>query len=199
MKISSFKTAILSFAIATAAAWSCWFTSSNFNACYIAGVNNYFAHYTEAVSINVATYHNGQTVAMPITVFVKVSPRFGDQAGEAAGPKAIIRAVLQYKILPGGEWVTVKDIDNPDWNMNFDHPVALFGRNTIDLTNVSSGTEMLIRLYMTDGTYETGDMVADITSTVPDTATLSSGGTYEGGWNAPHVMRVIISGRRPSR
>jgi hypothetical protein len=199
MKISSFKAAILSFAIATAAAWSCWFTSSNFNACYIAGVNNYFSHYTEAESINAATYHNGQTVAMPITVFVKASPRFGDEDGEVAGAKEIIRAILQYKILPFGEWVTVKDINNPDWNMDFDHPVALFGRNAINLSNIPSGTEMLIRLYMTDGTYETGDLGTDITSPVPDTATLSSGGTYEGGWNAPHVMRVIISGWRPAR
>ena len=88
------------------------------------GVNNFFAHYTEAISINNATYHNGQTVAMPITVFVKVSPRFGDEDGEVAGAKEITRAVLQYKILPSGSWVTVKDIDNPDWSMNFDHPVV---------------------------------------------------------------------------
>lgn len=199
MKISSFKATILSFAIATTVAWSCWFTSSNFNATYIAGVNNFFAHYTEAISIDNATYHNGQTVAMPITVFVKVSPRFGDEDGEVAGAKEITRAVLQYKILPSGSWVTVKDIDNPDWSMNFDHPVALFGRNTINLSNIPSGTEMLIRLYLSDGTYETGDLNTDITSPVPNTATLSSGGTYEGGWSAPHVMRVIISGWRPAR
>ena len=56
---------------------------------------------------------------MPITVWVKVSPRIADQEGEAAGTKEIVRVVLQYKILPSGQWVTVKDYNNPDWDMDF--------------------------------------------------------------------------------
>ncbi|MFA6930008.1 MAG: hypothetical protein WCT05_06755 [Lentisphaeria bacterium] len=177
---------------------ACWFTEANFNSAFIAGVNNFFAHYVEAETIEEATYANGQTVAMPLTVWVKVSPRTADQPGEVAGTKNIVRAVLQYKILPSGEWVTVKDYDTPDWDMNFEGAVPLFGMNCINV-NVSAGTQMLIRVYLTDGTYETGDLATDITSLVPNTATLSVGGTYEGGWCAPHVMRVIISGRRPAR
>jgi hypothetical protein len=180
------------------AASACWFTEANFNKTYIAGVNNFFAHYIEADTIGEATYSNGMTVAMPLTVWVKVSPRTADQPGEVAGTKEIVRAVLQYKILPSGSWVTVKDYNTPDWDMDFEGAVPLFGMNCINI-NVAAGTQILIRVYFSDGTYETGDLNTDITSSVPNTATLSSGGTYEGGWSAPHVMRVIISGRRPAR
>lgn len=177
---------------------ACWFTEANFNATYIGGVNNYFVHYDEAADIEEAVYYNGMTVAMPLTVWVKVSDREADQQGEAAGTKPIIRAMLQYRVLPSGSWVTVKDYDNPDWDMNFTGAVPLFGTNCIDL-NLPNGTELLIRLYLTDGTYETGYLGAEINSPVPDVATLQSGGTYEGGWTAPHIMRVIIRGRRPVR
>ena len=189
-------TTILLFA--SLAASACWFTEANFNKTYIAGVNNFFAHYIEADTIGEATYSNGMTVAMPLTVWVKVSPRTADQPGEVAGTKEIVRAVLQYKILPSGSWVTVKDYDTPDWDMNFEGAVPLFGMNYINI-NIATDTQILIRAYFSNGTYETDDLNTDITSSVPNTATLSSGGTYEGGWSAPHVMRVIISGRRPAR
>lgn len=55
---------------------------------------------------------------------------------------------------------------------------------------------LLIRLYLSDGTYETGDLETDITSTVPSVATHASGGEYEGGWTAPFVMRVKVSGNQ---
>lgn len=189
-------TTILLFA--SLAVSACWFTEANFNVAYIAGVNNFFAHYVEAETIGAASYTNGMTVAMPLTVWVKVSPRTADQPDEVAGTKAITRAVLQYKILPSGDWVTVKDYDTPDWDLDFDGAVPLFGMNCINAA-VAAGTQMLIRVYLSDGTYETGDLEADITSAVPNTATLASGGSYEGGWSAPHVMRVIIRGRRPAR
>lgn len=76
------------------AASACWFTEANFNATYIAGVNNFFAHYVEAETIGAASYANGMTVAMPLTVWVKVSPRTADPPGEVAGTKEIVRSVL---------------------------------------------------------------------------------------------------------
>lgn len=81
---------------------ACWFTEANFNKTYIAGVNNFYAHYIEAETIETAEYHNGMIVAMPLTVWVKVSDRTADQEGEPAGTKPIVRAMLQYKILPSG-------------------------------------------------------------------------------------------------
>lgn len=177
---------------------ACWFTEANFNATYISGVNNYFVHYDEAADIEEAVYYNGMTVAMPLTVWVKVSDREADQQGEVAGTKPIIRAMLQYRVLPAGSWVTVKDYNNPDWDMNFTGAVPLFGSNCIDL-NLPNGTEILIRLYLSDGIYETGYLSELVTDYIPDIATFQSGGVYSGGWSAPHIMRLKITGRRPFR
>jgi len=178
--------AALSFQLA-----ACWFDEENFDGNFIAGVNNFQAHHSAgAASLASATYSNGAGVAMPITVWVKVSPRAGNR---------IVRATLQYKVLPNGNWVTVRTIDNPSWDMDFSHPVALFGRNCIDIPGVAAGTAILIRLYLSDGTYETGSLSADITETVPDTATAASGGVYSGGWTAPFIMRVICTGTRRAR
>ncbi|HBJ94971.1 MAG TPA: hypothetical protein DDZ11_00255 [Lentisphaeria bacterium] len=192
MKIKTLLIGALS-ALAVAAQ-ACWFTADNFNACYIAGVNDYVQHYSPAENIGAAVYRNGQTVDMPITVWVKVSDRFADQTGEAAGSKRITRAVLQYKVLPNGRWKTVRELKNLNWHMNFQHPVSLFGKSSISVSGLAAGTEILIRLYLTDGTYETGDLNSNITN-VPDTATEANGGSYEGGWTAPFVMRVKVSGK----
>ena len=169
---------------------ACWFDADNFDGNFIAGVNNYHAHHSAgAASLAAATYSNGAGVSMPITVWVKVSPRAGNR---------IVRATLQYKVLPNGNWVTVRTIDNPSWDMDFSRPVALFGRNCIDI-DAAADTQILIRLYLSDGTYETGSLAADITETVPDTATSASGGVYSGGWTAPLVMRVICTGARRAK
>lgn len=170
---------------------ACWFTAENFNRDYIAGVNNYFVHYDETTNIANATYRNGSSVSLPITVWVKVGPRMNSD-GQLM---AIQKAVLQYKILPAGEWVTVRTIYNYSFPIQWALPVALFGNNNID-PQISAGTEILIRVYLTDGVFETGDLNVDITSSVPDRATKNSGAEYEGGWTAPFVYRVIYNGKR---
>lgn len=175
---------------------ACWFTEANFNAVYIAGVNNYVSHYDETDNFNSVIYYNGQSVALPLTVWVKVSPRIADQAGEAAGTKDVIRAVLQYKVLPSGNWITVKDLAYLDWRLAFDDKIPLFGMNNVN-PNVSDGTEILIRVYVTDGTYENGDLGSDITAFIP--STISGHSTSFDGWSAPHIMRVKVSGLRPFR
>ena len=84
---------------------ACWFTSANFNAVYISGVNNYILHYDEVQDIASATYHNGQTVAMPITVWVKGPARgLPTRKGKKrpAQKRSFRVAPLQYKILPSG-------------------------------------------------------------------------------------------------
>ena len=200
MKLKTLLTTALTALSIVASA--CWFTQDNFNGNYIAFVTGDNVHYEPTELISNAVYKNGYTVDMPFTVYVKVSDRFADQTGESPGAKKIVRAVLQYKVLPGGNWVTVKELKNLDWDMNFQNPVSLFGRNTINITNISANTEILIRLYLSDGTYETGDLNTDITSPILDTAhgNISSEVSYEGGWTAPFVFRVKYSGKvRPNR
>ena len=182
---------------------ACWLTESNFNATYIASINGEVIHYTEANTISEVVYHNGQQADLPITVQVKVSDRFGDQPGET-GRKPIIKAILQYKIVrangQSGKWVTVKTIDNPSWKMNFNRPVNLFGTDgNIDIheDQISSGDDIIIRIWLTDGLYTTGDIDADISvDQVPDLQDYNNAMIGSDGWSAPHVFRVKYSGKR---
>ena len=182
--------------------FACWFTESNFNATYIASVNGKAIHYTPSTTISQAQYINGQEVDLPITVQVKVSDRFEDQGGEI-GAKAIKKAKLQYKIVRKNgvttPFITVKSIDNPTWRMNFSNPVNLFGRGgiiNIPEGNISQGDEIIIRIWLTDDTYETGDIESDINiSDIPDIQNSSNINCGSSGWIAPHVFRVKFSGK----
>ncbi|MBR2873061.1 MAG: hypothetical protein IKB99_06160 [Lentisphaeria bacterium] len=184
-------------AVLTVNTFACWFTQENFNGNYIAGVNNYQARYSETANLSQAIYTNDLSVAFPLTVWVKVTPLKYSPSGELLNtPAPLVKAVLQYKVLPSGAWKTVKTIENVSWKINWQHPVALFGKNTID-PDVPAGTAILIRFYLSDGTFETGDLSTDISGDeVPAKATQDSGGSYSGGWTAPFVLKVIYNGRR---
>lgn len=197
MKLKNFLIAALM--ISTVICGACWFNQDNFNGNYIAFLTGDVIHYSPTGLISDSVYYNGQTVEMPFTVFVKIGDRFDDNDSKVS----IKRAVLQYKILPDGEWITVKDINNVSWELDFQNPVALFGRNSINIPNITANTEILIRVYLTDGIYETGNLDVDISEdNVLDTARGSNSTevNYEGGWTAPFVMKVKISGEeRPTR
>lgn len=149
---------------------ACWFGDSytgSLDDNYIAGLSGDVVHVEE--NDGSYTITNGQTVAMPFTVFIKVAPHKKPKSYQESdvqnGGLKITKAILQYKVIKENEkssWVTVKTIDNPDWDLDFDEPVALFGRDTINIPGVTEETTILIRLYLTDGTYETGALVSDI-------------------------------------
>lgn len=185
------------------AASACWFTESNFNTAYIASVNGKVIHYQPVSVLGEATYRNGQSAELPLTVQIKVADRFGDQQGES-GVKPIVKAVLQYKLIRanGGttSFVTVKTLDHPSWKMNFNNPVNLFGSDgVIDIPEgeIAAGDEIIIRVWFSDGVYSTGDPEADLTGDqvpeVQNSANINCGGD---GWKAPHVFRVKFSGKR---
>ena len=192
------KKILCSIIVCTAAlASACWFTDSNYNGNYIAGVNNFVSHYTPATTFSQALYHNGGTVSLPLTVYVKLSPRLPDQEGETEDSKPIVKAILQYKVYRNGlwsTWTTVKSFDNPKWDLSYSRAVPLFGRENIYPQGLTGGDQIMVRLYLTDGPYETGDLNID-PGDIPDTATAASGGTYAGGWSAPFVFRVTFSGK----
>ena len=195
------KTILASILLATASAFACWFTADNFNGNYIAGVNNYAPHYAEAATIAEATYRNGQGVALPLTVFIKVHRRANDQEGEQSGFSEVTKATLQYRVRRSGSWltnwVTVRSFDNPAWDMNVDRPVPLFGSNSIDPKNIARGDEIYIRYYVTDGVYQSGDLSDSLDGiTVLDTETQATFGYRTSGWTPPFVFRVIYNGKR---
>lgn len=193
---------IITLLLTTMTVLSCWMSNPEyFNAIFIAGVNNYHTHYdySRYASYGEVIYNNGQVVAQPLTVWIQYRPTHSGSSFEV--PKLsdnIQRVVLQYKVLPDGNWVTVKDLISPKWNIYLSTPIALFGQNNIDI-DVPDYTHVVLRLYITNGVWETGDINQDITEDIPDVATRFEGNDYGNGWYAPHVMRVVIKGRRPWR
>lgn len=213
---------------------ACWFGDNytgNLEDNYIAYLSGDVVHY-EVLSENSFKITNGQTVAMPFTVFIKVAPRNGNgEIGKVSssgdGNGKITKAILQYKVCNGTEataengkdkWITVKEIDNPDWELNFDEPVALFGRDTINIPGITTETTILIRLYLTDGTYATGNLDEDIdekyvvdviggvkdghigedftgvtyTPTNEEEVEVEESKPIAGSWTAPFVMKVKV-------
>jgi len=198
------KSAIAVMALTALSSMACWFTASNFNGNFIHGVNNFAQHYSgAAATISNATYTNGMQVATPLTVFIKVHARTADQPGEEAGIKEVTRAVLQYRVRRNGTWrsagwTTVKEYNNPNWDMNVDVPVPLFGSNNISPSGLAAGDEIYLRLYVTDGVYQSGDLEeAQDNLVVNNTETVDSYGDRDGGgFPPPFMFRVVYNGKR---
>ena len=179
----------------TVALQACWFTVANFNNNYISGVNNFVEHYTPANSLSSAVYHNGGSVSLPLTVYVKLSPRTPDQQGESV-VKQIQVAILQYKVKHNNtwsNWKTVKSFSNTSWSLSNSKATPMFGKQNINPKGLVAGDEIMIRLYLSDGVYETGDLDTDPGDV--GTADTQSTGIYEGGWTAPFVFKVIFDGK----
>ena len=193
--MNKIKLTAMSLFMATLTALSCWWTTLNYNGNYIAGVNNFQTHYSESSSIEDAIYHNGMYVALPLTVYVKVSPL-------EDGSSPITRAVLQYRVRRSGSWlipwITVKTLTNPSARTWYGQVVPLFGNGTIDPRGLQSGDEIIIRYYITNGVLESGDLEDSLEAIDPnDTETYNDhSDTYSGGWSPPFVFKVIYNGQR---
>lgn len=174
---------------------ACWFTTENFNGNYIAGANNFVEHYTPVESINSAVYHNGGSVSLPLTVYVRITESKSTQQGQTVSGQVQI-AILQYKVKHNntwGKWKTVKKYSNTSWSLYNTKPTAFFGKENINPKGLVSGDEIMVRLYLSDGVYETGDLDVD-PGEVGNSDTVSTG-TYNGGWTAPYVFKVIFDGK----
>jgi len=194
-----------------ASTFACWFTELNYNTNYIAGFNNYVSHYVTASTKSSATYTNNMSVDLPLTVWIKVSSRSADQQGESNLESEIKTAKLQYRVKIKNQdgtfqawsaWTTVKTIENVKWKLSFANPVALFGRNNINPKNLTTGSVIMVRLWLSDGIYTTGQLSDNGPDSLPNTCSSSnpSSLTYTGGWTAPFITTVIYSGKkRPVR
>ena len=192
--------AVAAVGLVISSAFACWMTADTYNHVYIAGVNSGQAiHYEEAASLDQASYDNGQSVDLPITVQVKASDRT-----VGGSVQKLQMAVLQYKVVKSSgaasAWKTVKTLDNLDWDINFDEPVTLFGKTgTIDIpdSQIAQGDSIIIRVYFYDGLYHTGSLTSDIgVADVPASMTYPNINCGTSGWQAPHVFRVVYSGKR---
>ena len=149
---------------------------------YIAAVNSY-VHSTDGV-----TFNNGGNVSLPISLYVKVTKIYSTGG---VVPIPITNLKFQYKVKTptdgawGTTWTDCKSIDNPDWTVDFEEgPVPLFGRNVLDIPDLPTGSEILIRVWMSTGLYQNAD---------PDDDTDDTGA---GGWGQEYVVRVVFDGHR---
>lgn len=154
---------------------ACWFTSENYQKCYIAQINTADVFYESAAfdAGGVAHPEAGE-ISFPATVWVKLQPREGQTEPT--------QFTLQFKKLPSGSWTTIKTISNPAWTVNFSRPVALFGKGILNnLSGVTAGDDILVRVYVTDGLYENADLANDTTED----------GTN--GWQDQWVVKLTVS------
>lgn len=165
-------------------ALACWFTEEGFNDSYIEGVNNHSVHYYAVGVLSEAIYYNDMTVAHPLTVKVKLTPLHAD--------KPLIEARLQYKSATSKSWTTIKTIRNPPAYTNMTLP--FFG--DIPINTFPANTVILIRLYVTDGVNESGDLGVDIDSSSIGKLMTSESEPLPGGWTPPFVMRVVYNGKQ---
>ena len=159
---------------------ACWFTELNFNKHYIARINNQVTFYSDSTwtGNNIACPPAGKQ-DIPAQVWVKLQPR-----GEVGSP-VISEALLQYKKLPSGTWITFKYLHALNWTIDFSKAVQLFGPNIFNPPGAVENDQYLIRLWFSDGLYENADL--DVNSP-------------EGGdttWRNQWVTKVIIGKRRP--
>lgn len=166
--------------IAATVASACWFTELNFDKHYIARVNNTVVFPENATwTGNPITCPPAGKQNLPAQIWVKLQGR-----GETGAPK-INEALLQYKKLPDGVWITFKTLKTLNWDIDFSKPVQLFGPNIFDPPGAVEDDEYLVRLWFSDGLYENADLYTD----APE-----GGNTI---WRNQWVTKITIGRRRP--
>lgn len=149
---------------------------------YIAAINEY-AHTADGGS----TFVNGGNVSLPLSVYVKVTPVYTFNNVVAI---PITNLKLQYKVKTpgndwGADWTDCRAIDNPDWKVDFENgPVALFGRDVLDVPDLQAGSEIMIRVWMSTGLYFNANTDDDTDDTGAN------------GWGQNYVVRVVYDGHR---
>lgn len=149
--LKKFLTGVL--ALATFSSFACWGTIENYDKNFIYAINNFVRTNLATITFP-GTFTNGGNVSFPATVNVRISPL------NTGNP--ITKAVLQYRIGDSGNYTTAVEIDNPKWDLNIATPRPVFGIDTIKIAQIpSAGTKVYIRLYLTDGIYETFDLASN--------------------------------------
>lgn len=170
--------AVLLLAVGLSAS-ACWFTELNFSRHYIAKVNTAITFYSDSIwTGNPIACPPAGIQDMPAQIWVKLQPRSEE------GAPAITEALLQYKKLPSGSWVTFKHLHQLNWSMDFSKPVQLFGPNIFDPPGAQAGNEYLVRLWFSDGVFENADL---------DVNAPEGGNTV---WRNQWVTKITISGKR---
>jgi hypothetical protein len=140
---------------------ACWYRYYNYED-YIYGINNFdrFASIefvTESgKQSSKYTVKNNMVVDLPLSVSMKLVSN--SNVNGAAKPE-IKYCALQYRVLPYGEWVTVAEHQFSTGNIEFDElPKFYLGKNNINPLNCKKDDVIMIRLYVTDGVWQSGEL-----------------------------------------
>lgn len=206
---------------------ACWYEYKT-RKDYISGINNFEYHtiIKDAETANTSyIVKNNMKVDFPISVSVKIFTDTFDNISISETNKVSIstdiQCKLQYRILPNGGWITVNEqihkVDSIDSDLQ---PSFYLGRNNIMPLNCKAGDVIMIRLYVTNGVYQTGDLNSMCDKLLKsgnstensNLKTLNDEYTYKisdtninefdlgGGWFPHSVVTVIYSGNiRPIR
>ena len=108
-------------------------------------------HDIETIPYEILPYKVSSPVSTPITVFADFTPFADTPPAELPDYLA-----LQYKIndIPSDSWITIKEINNPQWNTILSSELPVFGRN-ITIPDLNDATTIYLRVYSAVGFIET--------------------------------------------
>ena len=94
------------------------------------------------------------TVDFPVTAVMKLVSNSKIILDDKTKKPEILRCMLQYRVLPRGNWITVEEYSTPTGSIPMSFPPAAYlGRNNIWPKNCKAGDVIMIRLYVTDGQF----------------------------------------------
>ena len=135
-------------------ALACWFTETTWQSVYIASVNE-----TSTVPTGIwptITAPECGVINFPATVWIKIQPSPTNQI-------KIDEVLLQWKIDGEITWKTINLIEDIIWVIDYDHPVALFGKYNLSPAGILPGDKILIRLQVTDAVSMNAQIDVDTT------------------------------------
>lgn len=225
MKSNILSKVFLAAAISLASLMSsaCWYNMQYYND-YIFGINNYENHVAATANDITPTttdyvVKNNMVVDLPISISIKLDQNIvSETATDVELLNNMVYCVLQYRILPDGEWQNVAEADFQPNSIMPDMPPAFYlGRNNIYPTNCKKGDVIMVRLYVSRGQYQTGNLDSNCDKTLVDNKLKDSyyysidrrgnigednniGEDLGGAWLPQNVFTVVFSGNyRPIR
>jgi hypothetical protein len=150
MKTNIFKILLaVSTAFIVTTASACWYKYTQYND-YIYGINNFINHtiVNDNGSEVTFTVKNNQIVDLPCSVSINLEQNSVLTEGETPEMgTSDITCMLQYRVLPSGNWITVAEREFKFGTIPTDAlPSFYLGRNNINPQNLKSGDVIMIRL-----------------------------------------------------
>jgi hypothetical protein len=145
---------------------------------------------------------NNQIVDLPLTVSVKLisDTIVNNYDGHTSIVGNVVRCALQYRVLPNGEWTTVVNYNTKMETITESEPAkTYFGKNNIYPKGLKAGDAIMIRVYATDGMWQSGDLSSMCSNNLVEVDTkygkvLSLPNTFNYNVTASSLLNVDLGG-----